>query len=44
MDERQKLIDDIDSIGNEIKDMIKLMGSPGTLQQQLHCITRYLLI
>ena len=36
MDVRQKLIDDIDSIGNEIKDMIKLMGSPGILQPLLY--------
>lgn len=28
MDERKKLIDGIDSMRNEIKDMIKLMGSP----------------
>ena len=37
MDERKKLIDGIDSMRNEIKDMIKLMGSPGT---SIYIITR----
>ena len=41
MDERKKLIDGIDSMRNEIKDMIKLMGSPGTPLKSVH-ITRRL--